>query len=96
MFYLKIVIALLGFVIVLDAKTYNGYKVYSVVPENEEQVQVLNELRKSDYSFDFWSDMFEVGADVRIMVAPEKEKGFLKYSKNVGLDATLRIQNVQK
>lgn len=96
MIYLKIVIALLGFVIVLDAKTYNGYKVYSVVPKNEEQVQVLNELRKSDYSFDFWSDMFEVGGDVRIMVTPEKEMGFLKYSKSVGLDAILRIQNVQE
>ncbi|XP_026333303.1 zinc carboxypeptidase-like [Hyposmocoma kahamanoa] len=95
MIYLKIVVALLGFVIALNAKTYDGYKVYSVVPKYEAQVQILNDLRKSDYSFDFWTDLFEIGSDVRIMVAPEKEMGFLKYSKSVGLDATLRIENVQ-
>lgn len=94
--YIKIVIALLGFVLVSDAKTYNNYKVYSVVPKNEMHVQVLYDLRKSDHSLDFWTDVFEVGSDVRIMVTPEKELGFLNYSKSVGLDTMLRIENVQE
>lgn len=94
--YFKIVITLLGFALVSEAKTYDNYKVYSVVPENEVQVQILNDLRKSDYTYDFWTDVFNVGNDVRIMIAPEKETDFLNYSKNVGLDATLRIANVQE
>lgn len=94
--YLKIVIALLGVVLVSDAKTYNNYKVYSVVPKSEAHLQILADLRKSDHSLDFWTDVFEVGNDVRIMVTPEKEMGFLNYSKSVGLDTTLRIENVQE
>lgn len=94
--YINILIALLGFVLVSDAKTYNNYKVYSVVPKNEMHVQILYDLRKSDLSLDFWTDVFEVESDVRIMVAPEKEMGFLNYTKSIGLDAMLRIENVQE
>lgn len=94
--YLKFLIALLGFALVSEAKTYDNYKVYSVVPKNEVQVQILNDMRKSDYTYDFWTDVFNVGNDVRIMVAPEKETDFLSYSKNVSLDTTLRIENVQE
>lgn len=93
---IKIIIALLGLVLVSEAKTYNDYKVYSVIPKNEMQVKILNDLRISDHSFDFWTDVFKIGDDVRIMVSPEKEMGFLKYSQSVGLDATLRIKNVQE
>lgn len=90
----KIALALIGFLSVANAKSYENYKVYSVVPKSEEHVQMLNDLRKSGY--DFWTDVFTVGNDVRIMVEPTKDNEFVDYAKTVGFDAVLRVPNVQE
>lgn len=92
---LKVIFVLLGFIVINNAmKSYENYKVYNIVPNNENQVQILTDLKKDGY--DFWSDVVTVDNDVRIMVPPHKDEEFVKYVQSVGLNADLRITNVQE
>lgn len=89
----KILVALIGLVAVTSAsKSYEGYKVYNVIPTSEAQVQMLNDLRKE---YEFWTDYLSVGNDARIMVLPDQEGEFVTYAKAAGLNANLSIANVQ-
>lgn len=73
---------------------YRHYKVYNVVPQSEEQVQILVDLSKQNV-YDFWSDHMYVGAEVRIMVSPKKEMEFRSFVSQNGLDAEIGVTDVQ-
>lgn len=89
------VIALLGLLAVANAMvSYENYKVYNIVPKSEAEVQILNDLKKDGY--EFWTEIFEVGSEVRIMVPPVEDEEFLNYVKSVNLDAKVSIANVQE
>lgn len=75
-------------------ESYENYKVYDVVPKNEAQVQILLDLRKDGY--DYWTDVFNVNNNVRIMVSPEKQNEFVEYLEKVGLNPSISINNVQQ
>lgn len=86
---------LFGILAIVNAmKSYENYKVYKVVPISEQQVQQLVDLHKDGY--DFWTEVFDVGSDVRILVSPAKDQEFSQYTRTVGLNATVAIANVQK
>ncbi|XP_047994434.1 uncharacterized protein LOC125232718 [Leguminivora glycinivorella] len=89
------VIALLGLLVVANAMVnYENYKVYNVMPKSEAEVQMVNDLKKDGY--EFWTEIFEVGSEVRIMVAPDQDEEFSSYVKSVNLDAIVSIANVQE
>lgn len=89
------IFALFGLFVFSNAMVrYDNYKVYSVVPSNEVQIQRLTDLMKQGY--EIWSDVLAVGQDTRIMVSPEQEKDFVEYSKIIGMEADLKISNVQE
>ncbi|CAH2044946.1 unnamed protein product, partial [Iphiclides podalirius] len=75
-------------------KSYENYKVYDVVPKNDAQVQILHDLKKEGY--DYWTDVFTVNSNVRIMVKPEKQNEFVNYLEKVGLNPSVSISNVKK
>lgn len=80
-----------------DAKvSYENYKVYSVIPKTDEQVQVLIDLNKENNDLDFWSDVFNVDSDVRVMVSSKYDTEFIDYMKSVNIDVDLKITNVQE
>nr|UPI76679.1 M14 metal carboxypeptidase 2 [Antheraea yamamai] len=74
-------------------KSFENYKVYNVVPKSESQVHMLNNLRNQGY--DFWTDVLTVGSDARIMVAPAQDGVFVEYTKAIGVNANITINNVQ-
>ncbi|XP_028167851.1 zinc carboxypeptidase-like [Ostrinia furnacalis] len=89
------IIALFGvFGSAFAVNSYENYKVYKVVPNSVEQVQILVDLRKEGY--DFWTDVFDVGSDVRIMVSPSQDEEFSQYITKVRLNAVVAIANVQE
>ncbi|VVC97745.1 unnamed protein product [Leptidea sinapis] len=79
--------------ICIAVKTYESYKVYSVIPINEVHLQILTDLRKE--GFEFWTEIVTKEKDVRIIVSPAQDYEFLDYMKNVGLNPVLSIPNVQ-
>ncbi|KOB74019.1 Zinc carboxypeptidase A 1, partial [Operophtera brumata] len=66
--------ALIATTVHAEYKSYRKYKVYKTVPETEKEVELFIQLRRSGWYF--WSDKISVGGDVRVMVAPEKQKEF--------------------
>lgn len=88
-------VVVLGLIAIANAMvSYENYKVYNIVPKSEAEVQILTDLRKEGY--EFWTEIFEVGNDVRIMVAPAEDEEFSNYVKSVKLDAVVSITNVQE
>lgn len=86
--------ALLGLVATaFAAKSYENYKVYNVRLNTEAQVQRIEDLKKEGY--EIWTDHLMVGEDARIMVAPEQNEEFVKYTSAAGLNSTLTVKNVQ-
>lgn len=75
--------------------SYENYKVYKVIPETENQVQILTDLRKEPY-YNFWTDVIKIGEDVRIMVSPSKNEELAKYLRNVEMEPVIAISNVQE
>lgn len=75
--------------------SYKHFKVYKVIPENDKEVQVLNDLQKQN-EYNFWTDIVTVGSAVRIMVTPEKVANFQDYMTNVGIKAQVVVEDVQR
>ncbi|KAJ2953493.1 hypothetical protein O0L34_g1091 [Tuta absoluta] len=92
---LKLITFISAILVLSEAKkSYANYKVYSVEPKTEEQVQNLRDLRKDGY--EFWDDYFTVGSNIRVMVSPNKSEEFEQYTRSVRLSSTLKISNVQE
>lgn len=93
---MKLIVVLLASLALANAKfSYENYKVYKVVPRSKEQLEYLKDLQKNEL-YDFWSPVFEVGSDVRIMVSPVQDVQFREISKSAGFNATVAISNVQE
>ncbi|GBP80206.1 Zinc carboxypeptidase A 1 [Eumeta japonica] len=74
---------------------YDEYKVFSVVPETEDQIQALKDLSQ-ELLYEFWTDFLDVGKNVKIMVAPNRVKDFYSSLNSIGLRPDLNINNVQQ
>ncbi|XP_041969318.1 zinc carboxypeptidase-like [Aricia agestis] len=90
--YVNIVLCLLLFGYTNGQRSYENYKVYKVLPTTDKHVQMLTDLQKE---YDFWSEVVSIGSDIRVLVSPEKDEEFIKYTAGVGLNATVGISNVQ-
>lgn len=89
------ILVILGLITLCHAyKSYTNYKVYRVVPKTDEQWKFLKELQ--DQKFDFWTDKYVAGNDVRIMVAPEEDGDFNSLMKSVKLVPEVSVENVQE
>nr|XP_049704872.1 zinc carboxypeptidase [Helicoverpa armigera] len=75
-------------------KTYDGYSLYKIIPKDDSEVNVLEEIKQKNLG-EFWSDDFKVGLDAKIMVAPEKRDEFVQYITNENIEATVAIEDIQ-
>lgn len=99
----KLSTSILIFLVVLVVNTsseyvsYKNQKVYKLHPENEEQVELLRKLQDTK-GYSFWTlfDYVKVGREVRVMVDAKEELEFISFMKNVGLDATKTVDDVQR
>lgn len=90
-------VALFSLIICVTAKkvTYDNYKVFKINPSTDDQVQLLTDLRKYG-GYEFWTDVINVGGDVRVMVRPDDVSEFIQYGASVGLKFDEAISDVQK
>lgn len=77
-----------------EYKSYRNYKVYKTVPESEKEVELFKELSRTGWHF--WSDTISVDGDVRVMVAPERQKEYENVLAKAGISCHVIIQDVQK
>lgn len=90
-------VILIGIILVVSSEkiNYENYKVFKITPNSEEQVQLLTDMRKDGF-YEFWTDVINVGGDVRVMVGPKYVSEFIQYTASVGLSIVEAISDVQK
>lgn len=71
------------------------YKVYQVVPETNDQANLIHEIQY-DNNFDFWSEIRLLNAPVDVMVAPLAQKGFEAVLNREAIEYSTIIENVQE
>jgi hypothetical protein len=76
-------------------KSYEGYKLYKVFPQNEIEVNVLEDIRDRGVG-EFWVDYFQINSDIRVMVAPEQDEEFLETLYKNGVGLLLIFNNLQE
>nr|AAT36738.1 carboxypeptidase B [Ochlerotatus epactius] len=63
--------------VVAARRSYEGYKVYSVVQETQEEADFLHRLHESNADLDFWHLSRKLGDEARVLVAPKDQRSFL-------------------
>ncbi|GLG98822.1 Zinc carboxypeptidase A 1 [Gryllus bimaculatus] len=79
-----------------DRARFDSYRVYRVVPHNEDQLTVLKHLQKSLDELDFWKGPGRVGVPVDIMVPPHLLPDFEDTIKGNNMNGDLYIKDVQR
>ncbi|XP_066149004.1 carboxypeptidase B-like [Euwallacea fornicatus] len=79
----------------IAAISYEGYKVYEVVPENLEQLRFLHEFSENP-KYDFWKSSRNVGTVSHVMVPPEEQGYFeLLLTHNGFVSFKISVPNVE-
>ncbi|XP_049878174.1 zinc carboxypeptidase-like [Pectinophora gossypiella] len=75
---------------------FDNYTLYRIVPENVQQIKILQDLQNTDLSFDFWTDPLPTSEFVNVMSSPDKKtilEGFLNAND---LKFEITMSNVQE
>lgn len=95
---LKFCLAFLLFItLALSEKfRFDNYSLYNVLPKNENEIKLLQELAFNDVKYDFWTEPGASAKFVNIMVSPPQKdtlEGFLNHN---GIDYRVAIKNIQE
>ncbi|XP_071486820.1 carboxypeptidase B-like [Diadema antillarum] len=94
---LRVLILSTLLVAALAAKSYDGYKIFSITPQNKEQLETLNRLESIiGQDVDFWKSPHDVGSPVVIMVSPEQRGRFLRLLDGHQLPVEITTENLQR
>nr|XP_022920402.1 zinc carboxypeptidase-like [Onthophagus taurus]XP_022920403.1 zinc carboxypeptidase-like [Onthophagus taurus] len=75
---------------------YDGFKVFKIIPQSEQQVDTLRLLEETLPSFNFWRSPAAVNRSVEIMVPPFLKYDFEDFLNTNKIDAEEYIEDVQK
>ncbi|XP_049779128.1 zinc carboxypeptidase-like [Schistocerca cancellata] len=75
---------------------YDGYRVYRLLPADEEQLHLLAGLDQLHEDIQFWKEAKAVNRAVDVMVSPRVEGAFLEMIQIYGMEAAVYVDNVQK
>lgn len=75
---------------------YDGFKVYRLTPETQQQVELLTLLQNANSDLDFWDGVGGVGKTTDVMVSSEDLNEFIAMMKRNGINMEVFINDVQK
>lgn len=75
---------------------FDNYTLYKVLPNNVEQVRVLQELEDKDSRFDFWSDPVPSAESVSVLSSPADKSVLEEHLKSHGIDFSISFSNIQE
>lgn len=78
-----------------DKKTFDGYKVYKVIPKTEDEVKILENINLAGIG-EAWNVNFKAYDDVRMMVKPEMQLVFEGTMLRGNIQVKTVIEDVQK
>lgn len=73
---------------------FDKYSVYSLIPLNHEQVNVLRYMNDYSMEYDFWTSI-GIGEKTDVMVPPHKLSEFLETIKLMNISHKINVENIQ-
>lgn len=75
---------------------FDNYTLYNVLPTNENEIKLLQELANSDVKYDFWTEPFPSAEFVNIMASPAQKNTLEAWLNYHGIGYKVAIKNVQE
>ena len=76
-------------------KSYNGYTLYRVVPKDDGDVKILEDVKAKNLG-EFWEEGFKVSHEVKVMVSPDNREEFVRYMANAKIGVKVVINDIQR
>lgn len=94
--FVILVFILVTLAFVSSAKhSYDGYKVFKIIPEDETTVSHLENLSWNGLG-EFYDDIIEINKEARIIVSPDDLQNFLDFLKISGIESEEMIPDIQR
>ncbi|KAK9680830.1 Zinc carboxypeptidase [Popillia japonica] len=90
-----LILAILSVAVAAEKVSYEGYKVYELLPANEDQLTLIRSLNKNQ-SIDFWSEPRMLGKATTVMVPPNLQKDFVSTLESASITYSVLIENVER
>lgn len=87
---------LLAPVVLSEKFRFDNYTLFKVLPENERQIDILQNLQDNDLRFDFWSSPGIKAEFVNIMSKPENKIDLDNFLKSNGINYEIVMSNIQE
>nr|XP_037876331.1 zinc carboxypeptidase-like [Bombyx mori] len=87
---------LLAPVVLIEKFRFDNYTLFKVLPENERQIEILQNLQDNDLRFDFWSSPGIKAEFVNIMSKPENKIDLDNFLKSNGINYEIVMSNIQE
>lgn len=82
---------------VVNAKfRFDNYTLYKIIPNNVEQIKVLQNLEDLDNRYDFWSDPVPTAQYVNILSSPQNKAELEHVLKGNGMAFEITMSNIQE
>lgn len=76
--------------------SYQGFKVFRILPTTDDQNSFLEDLVNKDSTLDFWAEPNPTGIPVDVMVPPQQQYDFTRKMEDMGLNVEVFIEDVQE
>lgn len=96
----KVIFLLAIFVTFISCEKFrfDDYTLYKILPKNEQEIKLLQQLQNSDnaYDYDFWTDAVPAAEFVNIMSTPHKKAALESFLNTHGVQYEISIPNIQE
>lgn len=95
---LKIYLAVLLFITLVSSEKFrfDNYSLYRVLPKNENEIKLLQELAYDDKKYDFWTEPGASAEFVNIMASPKEKSALEAFLNYNGISYDVAMKNVQE
>jgi murein tripeptide amidase MpaA len=76
--------------------SFEGFKVFRLLPQNEKQLILLHELRETNLQLDYWSEPKSLNKTVDIMVHPAELSNFANTVGEAQIPHSVLIENIEE
>lgn len=92
---------LLGFILILpnvfsEKMRFDDYTLYKIVPNNLDQIRLLQNLRETDARYDFWNSPIPSVPYVNVLSSPANKAELESIVKSNNMDFEIVTSNIQE
>lgn len=75
---------------------FDNYSLFKILPENDQQYKVLQDVRRDDSRFDFWTDPLPLREFVNVMTSPGDKADLEEILQKHGIKYEIVMKNIQE